>query len=71
ATLAPASGASSDSLPAIIPARYRSNGMLLSFFSTISQFGSTEDIALADVKIELMFPADNFTRDALTARFSQ
>ncbi len=71
ATLAPASGASSDSLPAIIPARYRSNGMLLSFFSTISQFGSTEDIALADVKIELMFPADDFTRDALTARFSQ
>lgn len=55
-------------LPAVIPARYRSNGVVLSFFSTISQFGSTEDIVVADVKIELMFPADSFTRDALIAR---
>ncbi|MGI9233567.1 MAG: helix-turn-helix domain-containing protein [Woeseiaceae bacterium] len=59
-----------ESMPAIIPARYRSNGVLLSFFSTISQFGSTEDIALADVKIELMFPADEFTRNALASRLS-
>lgn len=59
-----------ESMPAVIPARYRSNGVLLSFFSTISQFGSTEDIALADVKIELMFPADDFTRGALLARHS-
>ena len=70
-TLTPTSSASPDALPAIIPATYRSNGVLLSFFSTISQFGSTEDIALADVKIELMFPADDFTREALTTRFSQ
>ncbi len=56
-------------LPAVIPARYRSNGVVLSFFSTISQFGSTEDIALADLKIELMFPADEFTRGALTSQF--
>lgn len=54
-------------LPAIIPARYRAAGMMLSFFSTISQFGSTEDIALADVKIEQMFPADEATRQALLA----
>lgn len=69
-TLADAHSVTHDTPPAIIPARYRSNGVLLSFFSTISQFGSTEDIALADVKIELMFPADEFTRDALNARFS-
>lgn len=56
-------------LPAIIPARYRTNGVVLSFFSTISQFGSTGDIALADLKIELMFPADDFTREVLTAQF--
>ncbi|MDJ0940549.1 MAG: helix-turn-helix transcriptional regulator [Woeseiaceae bacterium] len=61
--------AAGDSMPAIIPARYRSNGVLLSFFSTISQFGSTEDIALADIKIELMFPADDFTREALVSQF--
>lgn len=53
-----------DSMPAVIPARYRVNGQLLSFFSIISQFGATEDIALADVKIELMFPADDVTRNA-------
>ncbi len=58
-------------LPAVIPARYRSNGVVLSLFSTISQFGSTEDIALADLKIELMFPADEFTRGALTSQFGQ
>lgn len=56
-------------MPAIIAARYRSNGRILSFFSTISQFGSTEDIALADIKIELMFPADGFTREALVSHF--
>lgn len=71
ATLPETNSTAPDSLPAIIPARYRSNGVLLSLFSTISQFGSTEDIALADVKIELMFPANDFTRDALNARISQ
>ena len=57
-------------LPAVIPARFRSNGVVLAFFSTISQFGSTEDIALADLKIELMFPADEFTRSALMSQFA-
>lgn len=58
-------------LPAVITANYRSNGMTLRFFSTISQFGSAEDIALADLKIELMFPADAATKAALTAQFAQ
>ena len=56
--------------PAIISARYVANGVTLSLFTTISSFGSTEDIALADLKIELMFPADDFTREALHARFA-
>lgn len=56
-------------LPAVVPARYRMNGIVLSLFSTIAQFGSTEDIALADLKIELMFPADDFTRGALESQF--
>jgi len=54
-------------LPAVIPTRYRANGVVLSFFSTIAQFGSAEDIALADLKIELLFPADDATRDMLLA----
>ena len=54
-------------LPPVIPARYRANGMVFSFFSTIAQFGTAEDIALADLKIELMFPADEQTKAVLMA----
>ena len=52
-------------LPAVIPARYVAGDMTLSFFSTIAQFGTAEDIALAELKIEMMFPADDTTRDIL------
>ena len=54
-------------LPAVVPTRYRAGGATLSFFSTIAQFGTAEDIALADLKIELLFPADELTRDMLVA----
>lgn len=54
-------------LPAIVPARFRLGDLGLSLFSTIAQFGSTEDIVLAEMKIELMFPADETTRRALIA----
>ena len=54
-------------LPAVVPATYRAGGLELSLFSTIAQFGSAEDIALADLKIELMFPADEATRNVLMA----
>ncbi len=54
-------------LPAVIPARYRANGMVLSLFSTLAQFGTAEDIALAELKIEMMFPADDATRATLMA----
>lgn len=49
-------------LPAIIPVQYRGPAGNLAFFSMIAQFGSAEDIMLADLKIELMFPADPATR---------
>lgn len=52
-------------LEAVVPTRYRAGDMVLSFFSTIAQFGTAEDIALADLKIELMFPADDQTRQIL------
>lgn len=48
-------------LPAVIPAKYRAGEVTLSLFSTIAQFGTTEDLALADLKIELLFPADEAT----------
>ena len=57
----------SEAFPAVIAARFRLGDTVLSLFSTIAQFGSTEDIALADLRIELMFPADPATHEMLVA----
>ncbi|WP_291732997.1 helix-turn-helix transcriptional regulator [Leisingera sp. F5] len=54
-------------LPAVIPARYRMGGQVLSFFSTITQFGGTGDLAMAELRIEMLFPADEATREAMAA----
>lgn len=58
-------------LPAVIPARYRAGDVVLSLFSTIAQFGSAEDVALAELKIEMMFPADEQTRAVLMSMGGQ
>jgi transcriptional regulator with XRE-family HTH domain len=52
-------------MPAIVPTRYRLGGQIYSVFGTIAQFGTAEDIALADLRIELLFPADEATRALL------
>lgn len=49
----------------VLSTRYTLNGMELSFFSMLAQFSSAEDIALADLRIELMYPADEPTRSLL------
>jgi transcriptional regulator with XRE-family HTH domain len=45
-------------MPAVVPARYRIGEQRYSVFSVFAQFGSAEDIALADLRIEMLFPAD-------------
>ncbi|MCU0903400.1 MAG: helix-turn-helix transcriptional regulator [Tabrizicola sp.] len=45
-------------LRAIVPTIYRLHGQRLAMVSTYAQFGSAEEVSLADMKIELMFPAD-------------
>lgn len=45
----------------------RMGDMRLSLFATIAQFGTPEDLALDDLKIELYFPADEATKQALSA----
>lgn len=55
------------SLPAFVPTRIRLGAARLSFLSTIAQFGTAEDITLAEIRVELMFPADEATRAALIA----
>ncbi|TAG18423.1 MAG: transcriptional regulator, partial [Rhodobacterales bacterium] len=43
---------------AVVPTIYRMGDRRLPLFSTYAQFGSADEVALADMKIELMFPAD-------------
>jgi MmyB-like transcription regulator ligand binding domain len=56
----------SHTLHAVVPIQFTTPNMTLSLFSTIAQFGTAEDIALADLRIEMYFPADEHTRQALT-----
>ena len=39
----------------------------LSFLSTIAQFGTSEDVTVRDLRLELLFPADDATRQAMLA----
>jgi len=52
-------------LEAVVPIQFKAGDMIMSLFSTIAQFGTAEDIALADLRIEMYFPADEETRQVL------
>lgn len=54
-------------LPPAIPLVMLLGESTVSLFSTIAQFGSAEDIALADQRVELFFPADESTRQLFLA----
>lgn len=43
------------------------DGRVLSFFSTVTSFGTPLDITLASLKVEHLFPTDEVTRQALQA----
>ncbi|MBI1360088.1 MAG: helix-turn-helix domain-containing protein [Alphaproteobacteria bacterium] len=51
----------------VAPTIYRFGPSRLSLFAIIAQFGTPEDVALDDLKIELFFPADAETAQALRA----
>ena len=50
-----------------MPTRFRSGETVLSFLSTLAHFSGAEDVLLADLRIELLFPADEVTKDLLLA----
>jgi len=50
----------------VVPTVFRLGPQRLSLFATLAQFGTPEDVALEDLKVELYFPAD-----ADTARILQ
>lgn len=51
--------------PAVIPVIFGLGEMQLSLFTVLAHFSSVEDIAIADMKVELMFPADEATQQIL------
>jgi transcriptional regulator with XRE-family HTH domain len=51
----------------IVPIRLRTPGATLSFITTIAHFGTSEDITLRDLRLELLFPADEATAAAMRA----
>jgi hypothetical protein len=50
-----------------LPLIVNAPGGQLSFLSTIAHFGTSEDVTVRDLRLELLFPADEATRTALKA----
>ena len=42
-------------------------GQPLQFLSTIAHFGTSEDVTVRDLRLELLFPANDHTRNAMIA----
>jgi len=51
----------------IIPVRFARDGRSFNFFSTVTTFGTTQDVTLDELRIELFHPADEATRHAARA----
>jgi transcriptional regulator with XRE-family HTH domain len=51
-----------------LPTRLRYGDQVLSFFSTVTTFGTAEDVTLAELAIEAFFPADEETGEYLRKR---
>lgn len=48
----------------VLPVSYRGPNGLLSFLSIVAQCGTSEDVTVRDLRLELLFPADEATRAA-------
>ena len=48
---------------AVIPSVFNFNGRRLSLFTTLAQFGAVQDVVACDIRVELMFPSDDATRE--------
>jgi hypothetical protein len=49
-----------------VPLRWKTDGGELTFFSTVTTFGTAIDVTLAELAIESFFPADAQTAAALS-----
>ena len=57
--------ATSDEPALLVPWRLRLDGVHLSLFTTLTTFGTPHDITLAELAVELFYPADEDTEAAL------
>ncbi len=51
----------------IMPVIYQGPAGPMSFLSVVAQCGTSEDVTVRDLRLELLFPADDATRSAFTA----
>ncbi|MBI1186682.1 MAG: helix-turn-helix domain-containing protein [Alphaproteobacteria bacterium] len=51
----------------LVPLIVRGPAGPLKFLSAIAQFGTSEDVTIRDIRLELLFPADSATRAAMAA----
>lgn len=63
----PELGFTDGELPPVVSVDFRLGDACVSLFSTIAQFGTAEDLALAELRIELFFPANDVSREFLHA----
>lgn len=56
-----------DSPPPLLTVEYKCKNSTLRLFSMLTTFGTAQDVALQELRIESFFPADEVTRAALTA----
>ncbi|ABI76892.1 DNA-binding protein [Hyphomonas neptunium ATCC 15444] len=49
----------------LVPLTLRTPGGELRFLSTVAHFGTSEDVTIRDLRLELLFPADDATRTAI------
>ncbi len=52
----------------VLPLRILAEGLELSFLSTVTTFGTAQDVTLSELSIETLYPADRTTREVLAAR---
>jgi transcriptional regulator with XRE-family HTH domain len=68
ARLAAAACADAPATGPVVPTVIRAGDVRLSLFATIATFGTPEDATLDAFRVELFFPADDATADALAAQ---
>jgi transcriptional regulator with XRE-family HTH domain len=62
--------ASDETLPFAIGVRFRRGTLTLNLFTTIATLGTPLDVTLQELRVEMLFPSDDATRQALAGRVS-